>query len=45
MSGSQIIDRLEAALAALDAPASVAWTKAYIDSGEDRSLLAQRLAL
>jgi hypothetical protein len=45
MNGSQIIERLEAALAALDPPASVAWTKAYLDSGEDRSLLVQRLAL
>ena len=45
MSGSQIIERLEAALTALDPPASVAWTKAYLDSGEDRALLVQRLAL
>jgi hypothetical protein len=45
MSGSQIIERLEAALAALDPPASVAWTRAYLDSGEDRSILVQRLAL
>ena len=45
MSGNQIIERLEAALTALDPPASVAWTKAYIDSGEDRSTLMQRLAL
>jgi hypothetical protein len=45
MSGSQIIERLEAALGALDPVAAVAWTKAYLDSGEDRSLLVQRLAL
>jgi len=45
MTGSQIIERLEAALAALDPPASVAWTKAYLDSGEDRSTLVQQLAL
>ena len=45
MSGNQIIERLEAALTALDPPASVAWTKAYIDSGEDRLTLVQRLAL
>jgi len=45
MSGSQIIERLEAALAALDPPAAVAWTRAYLDSGEDRSMLVQRLAL
>jgi hypothetical protein len=36
---------LEAAIAGLDPPQAVAWTKAYLDSGEDRSLLAQRLAL
>jgi hypothetical protein len=45
MSGAQIIERLEAALAALDSQASVAWTQAYIDSGADRSVLVQRLAL
>src|SRR5712691_442111 len=42
MTGNQIIERLEAAL---DAAQSVAWTKAYLDSGADRSLLVQRLAL
>jgi hypothetical protein len=45
MSGSQIIERLEAALAALDPPEAVAWTSAYLDSGEDRAMLVQRLAL
>jgi hypothetical protein len=45
LSGSQIIERLEAALAALDAAQSVAWTKAYLDSGADRWQLVQRLAL
>jgi hypothetical protein len=45
LSGGQIIERLEAALAALDTAASVAWTKAYLDSGADRSPLVQRLAL
>jgi hypothetical protein len=45
MNGSQIIGQLEAAIAALDPPQAVAWTKAYLDSGEDRSLLVQRLAL
>jgi hypothetical protein len=45
LSGGQIIDRLEGALKALDAAESVAWTKAYLDSGADRSLLVQRLAL
>jgi hypothetical protein len=45
MNGSQIIGNLEAAIAALDPPRAVAWTKAYLDSGENRSLLVQRLAL
>jgi hypothetical protein len=45
MSGSQIIEHLEAAFAALDPPATVAWTQAYLESGEDRSPLVQRLAL
>jgi len=45
MTGTQIIERLEAALVALDPPEAVAWTKAYLDSGEDRSMLVQRLAL
>jgi len=45
MNGGQIIERLEAAIAALDPPQAVAWTKAYLNSGEDRSRLVQRLAL
>jgi hypothetical protein len=45
MTGSQIIEQLEAALAALNPPEAVAWTKAYLDSGGDRSRLVQRLAL
>src|SRR5438270_3423924 len=44
MTGSQIIERLEAALAALNPPEAVAWTKAYLDSGEDRARLVGRLA-
>jgi hypothetical protein len=45
LGGAEIISRLETALAALDAPQSVAWTKAYLDSGADRAVLVQRLAL
>jgi len=45
LTGGQIIERLEAALAAFDPAAAVAWTKAYLDGGEDRALLVQRLAL
>ncbi len=45
MTGSQIISRLEEAMAAVDPTQSVAWTKAYLDSDADRSPLVQRLAL
>lgn len=45
MSGAQLLDRLEAALLALDGPQSVAWTRAYLDSGADRAPLFARLAL
>jgi hypothetical protein len=45
MTGTQIIERLEVALAALNPPEAVAWTKAYLDSGEDRARLVGRLAL
>jgi hypothetical protein len=45
LGAAQIIGRLEASLAALDAPQAVAWTKAYLDSGADRAVLVQRLAL
>jgi hypothetical protein len=45
LAGPEIVARLEAALAALDPAASVAWTKAYLDSGADRAVLVERLAL
>jgi hypothetical protein len=45
MTGAQIIGRLEEALAAFDPAQSVAWTKAYLASGADRSPLVQQLAL
>ncbi|MGH7062217.1 MAG: hypothetical protein ACREFH_17640, partial [Stellaceae bacterium] len=45
LSGAEIIGRLEAALTALDPTESVAWTRAYLDSGADRAPLAERLAL
>jgi hypothetical protein len=45
LDGPEIIRRLEAALAELDAPQAVAWTKAYLDSGADRAPMVQRLAL
>src|SRR5215467_1161778 len=45
LTGGQIIEHLEAAIAALNPPEAVAWTRAYLDSGEDRARLVQRLAL
>ena len=45
LTGDQIVGRLEAAMTALDTAAAEAWTQAYLDSGADRSLLVQRLAL
>ncbi len=45
LTGDQIAGRLEAAMTALDTAAAEAWTQAYLDSGADRSLLVQRLAL
>jgi hypothetical protein len=45
MTGEQILERLEAAILALDGKQSVAWTKAYLESGALRSHLAHRLAL
>lgn len=45
MTGEQILDRLEAAIIALDGPQSVAWTQAYLDSSANRAPLVRRLAL
>jgi hypothetical protein len=45
LGGDEIIARLEAALAALDTAQSTAWTRAYLDSGADRAVLVERLAL
>ena len=45
MTTAQIIARIEEAMTALDAAQSVAWTRAYLDSGADRAPLVQRLAL
>ncbi len=45
LTGAEIIGRLEAALTALDPTESVAWTRAYLDSGADRAPLVERLAL
>ena len=45
LTGDQIAGRLEAAMTALDTAEAEAWTQAYLDSGADRALLVQRLAL
>jgi hypothetical protein len=44
LSGSSILANLEAGLVEMDAEAAVGWTQAYIDGGEDRAPLVQRLA-
>jgi hypothetical protein len=41
----QILDRIDAAVLALNGPESAAWTQAYIESGADTKSLTQRLAL
>jgi hypothetical protein len=45
LTSGQILDRVDAAVLGLNGPDSVAWTKAYLDSGADRKPLVQRLAL
>jgi hypothetical protein len=45
LSADQILDRMEAAILALDGQASIDWTQAYCDSVSDRARLVQRIAL
>src|SRR5712671_5236075 len=45
MSPEEILDRVDAAVVALNGPDSTAWTKAYLDTGADRKPLVQRLAV
>jgi len=45
LSSTQLLDRIEAAILALDGPEGVNWTKAYLDGGNDRARLVERLAL
>jgi hypothetical protein len=45
MTGEEILDRMEAAIVALDGPQSVAWTQAYLDGGADRLRLVRRMAV
>jgi hypothetical protein len=45
MSAEQILDRIDAAVIALNSEDSRNWTQAYIESSADRKPLVQRLAL
>ena len=45
MSPGQILERIVAAMTALDGPNALAWTRAYLHSGTDRAPLLEQLAL
>jgi len=45
LSQNELLQRLDAAMIALNPPESVAWTRAYLESGYDRQPLVQTLAL
>jgi hypothetical protein len=45
MTGTQLLERVETAITALDGQQSVAWTEAYLASGADPAALVRRLAL
>jgi len=45
LTPAQILERVDAAVLALNGPDSAAWTQAYIESGADRKPLVQHLAL
>jgi hypothetical protein len=45
LSHDELLQRLDAAMMALNPPESVAWTRAYLDAGYDRQPLVQTLAL
>src|SRR2546421_1652040 len=45
MSQPQLLERIMAAVVALDGPQAVAWARAYLASGADRPALGQRPAL
>ena len=45
LTPEQILDRVDAAVLALNGPESAAWTRAYIESGADTKPLTQHLAL
>ncbi|WP_428486784.1 hypothetical protein [Rhodopila sp.] len=45
LSASQLLDRVESAICALNGPEALGWTQAYCDNVTDRSPLVQRIAL
>jgi hypothetical protein len=45
LSGGEILDRMDQAMIALDAKASVDWAQAYLENSKDRGPMIQRLAL
>jgi hypothetical protein len=45
MSADQLLQRTERAIMSLNGPESLAWTRAYLESGVDRMPLVERLAL
>jgi len=45
MSGTDLLQQIEAAVLELNGPMAVAWTRAYLNNGGDRDKLVQQLAL
>ncbi len=45
MTAAQILDRVQAAILALNGPESMNWVQAWLDSGADSAPLVQRLAI
>ena len=45
MGRDALLDRVEGALLSFESAESLAWTKAYLDAGEDRAPLVQRVAV
>jgi hypothetical protein len=45
LSSSQLLHNVDGAITELDPPQSVAWMRAYLDAGHDRSQLVQTLAV
>jgi hypothetical protein len=45
LTASQLLDRVEDSICALNGPESAAWTQAYLDEVPDRAPLVQRIAL